>query len=185
MSFAEDARRGLGAAWRLIQLDRDALAAFDRSDAGFWRSFLAAAIVAPLHIAGAMGKQPLDSDDFVWWLAQGVNYVVLWVAFPVASHFLAHMVGRIERWRDYVIAYNWLAVLLAATMIPGLLIEDGQQAGAFTIASGIVIVGVTLFYLHFLARNALVITHSQAALFVTVDVVLSLIITSLGDALTK
>ncbi|MDX2142565.1 MAG: hypothetical protein SFV19_04360 [Rhodospirillaceae bacterium] len=41
---------GVFGAWRLARLDRSAMVHFDRTVEGFWKSFFAAAIVAPAYL---------------------------------------------------------------------------------------------------------------------------------------
>ena len=42
---------GLYAAWRLLLRDRAAIALFDDSASGFWKSFVSAAMIFPIYIA--------------------------------------------------------------------------------------------------------------------------------------
>ena len=65
-------------ALRLAQMDRGGLAFFDRSVAGFWRSFYAAALVLPIYILTLLLIDRMPTDVGAWAL-EGIAYAVSWL----------------------------------------------------------------------------------------------------------
>jgi hypothetical protein len=183
MTSRDAIRQGLGAAWRLARLDISAMRLFDRTPDGFLRSFLAAAIVAPIYLLDLEPRLPAD-DALHAFLVEALRYVVGWLAFPLLAYYLARYVAREERWLGYVVAYNWLSVYLSLFLLGRLVLRELELGAAVDTVYGIVTIGMTLFYLHFLARGALVITSAQAAGFVASDVALSFAIVTAKDVLS-
>jgi hypothetical protein len=117
----------LAGLWRFAREGAPALRWFDRSMAGFWRSFGVAVIAAPLQALLVATHAAAPADGAGWFRLIAVEasaYVILWVAFPLA---LFHIAARLDR----VILYNWmslpsLAIGLAVTLLAtGGLLPDG------------------------------------------------------------
>lgn len=174
-------------AWRLARLDRNGLTYFDRSYDGFWKSFFAAAIAAPAHFgllfftAGPEGAMPFGLGSL---LAEGLLYAVSWLAFPVAMIHIAEMLGRSERYYDYMVAYNWagvwqIALFLFVTMLSVAGILPPGIASIVTLVAFIAI----LAYQWFIARVGLDIGGGAASAVVLADLVIGLLVRSLGRLL--
>ena len=163
----------------LLRLDARALSLFDGSHDGFWKSFWAAAILAPLvalGVARAVVEHPPES--LPRYLAfQVIAYALDWLAYPFAMVWIADHLGRRDRYYGYIAAYNWfqIAETVASTALvllgmTGVVPED-VETFLFLILQGLF-----LGYDWFIARNALAIEGGTAAMLVAIDLLLGLII---------
>ena len=107
-------------------------------------------------------------------LVEGLAYVILWLAFPVALYQLSRVFGREERFIRTVIALNWATVLQFAIIVPVDLLADSgllpPPAGAFATFAATVFL---LVYAWFVVRTALDLAPFPAAGLVMLDVMIS------------
>jgi len=178
----------VGGALRLACGDRRALAFFDTSIDGFWRSFRAAAICYPMYllllsfrVSAAHWSQ---SGVPIVVIVETIAYVISWVAFPLLILPLARWVGREDRFLAFMVVYNWsqipqtaLFVLVALDGATGLLAASALQFAqlAATIA--------VLVYEWYIARVALAVTGAQAGVVVMADLVLGSLLGRLAVSL--
>lgn len=113
----------LRAAWRLFLLDGEAVSGFNRSIEGFWRSFFAAVFTLPYYVLRLW--EPYQAGEVGLFSAVGY-FIASWIAFPVVTALLAHLLGLTRNYVSYIIAYNWASALIAQ---PGLLILLLLQTG--------------------------------------------------------
>lgn len=177
----------LYAAWRLLRLDRTALALFNRSPAGARRSFFGAVLVAPLYglflALGGGGDEQVHGLRF--YLAEAVAYVLSWVAYPVLVEALSRMLVCRDRFEGYLVAYNWSLVLQNAVMLSiGILAGLGALPMPIAQALWLLIFVLILGYLFFIARVALVVPPLTAAGLVMLDVLLSALIDAVANGMS-
>ncbi|MDA0675530.1 MAG: hypothetical protein O3A88_04095 [Proteobacteria bacterium] len=108
-------------ATRLARFDAQGLRAFNPTVEGFWRSFWAAALVAPFYAIllafhFATMADPVHPVRFA--LVEAVTYVIAWLAFPVAMVGVSRWLGRWDAYVGYIVAYNWAAVVQNAIYLP-------------------------------------------------------------------
>ncbi|MGE0093311.1 MAG: hypothetical protein AB7M05_14375 [Alphaproteobacteria bacterium] len=187
MSRAREAAYALFGAYRLAHLDPSGLRYFNATVEGFWRSFLAALIVAPgyaILIGLELGDSP-DAASLDWGhiaLVQTIAYVISWTAFPVAMHYLTALIGRHEEYVGYIVAYNWAAVIQMGVMLPAAAVQAMIPGGA----GGLIMLPVviaTAFYQWFIARSALRVGGGTAAGIVGFDFALSLFVAGIAATL--
>src|SRR6185437_6240761 len=88
------ATAGLAGAWRLARLDRNGMRYFEATLDGFWRSFQAAAVAAPIYLILVLLRtddHPLSSDPVRATLIEAIGYVIDWTAFPLAAWYLCRL----------------------------------------------------------------------------------------------
>jgi hypothetical protein len=154
-----EASRGMYGAYRLARGDERGMAYFDTSIQGFWRSFYAAALVAPLYLVFlGVRFQAGHVDVPVWryFSIHSVAYVIAWVAFPLLMVSLVRALERDEQYVPYIVAYNWASVWQNALYMPFLILA--------------------LIYVWFITRTALVLGPLTAVGLVAVDFLLGLFI---------
>jgi hypothetical protein len=190
MTTASEISTAIHGAWLLARLDRSGMAFFDRSVAGFWRSYRAAIILYPaflilLVLPGGGGDADAESADWLRIiLVETIGYVIAWTAFPLLMLPLSRFLGREERWLDYMIAYNWSqvlqgGVLLASTLLAASdLLPDALSGGIAVAASAAV-----LLYGWFIARVALDTSATAATMIVLLDQFLALLVSRIAQAL--
>lgn len=112
MAAMRDIRDALQGALRLACADAGGFESFDRSRAGFWKSFRAALLLYPLFLLLAFrAGRPGEVEDFIrLFLVQTVAYAVTWLAFPVVMASVCDVLGRRHRYVGFVVAYNWAQI---------------------------------------------------------------------------
>ena len=170
----------------LARGDRHGLAYFDPSLDGFWRSFRSALLCYPLFLLllvfRVSGGQWQHSGHFRILAAETIAYVISWVAFALIMLRLTRALGRDDRFFGFMVAYNWsqlpqsllfVALALLGAALPARVVEPLSLAAAVAVIA----------YEWFIARAALVVPGSRAALVVAADLVLATVISRVTDAL--
>lgn len=166
---------------RLARFDAGGLPYFDASVAGFWRSFLAAAIVFPLY-AALMVVRTLQTDTGIGPMAIDLlAYVINWVAFPVVMLTLSRMLGRERNYLRHIVAYNWATAVQHVVSLPlAILTLSGalpMEAGAFL---SLLVLAWVLIYSGYVTHVALDVPVGTAAGVVVVDLLISLIVNAIA-----
>lgn len=182
MIRAAEAVSALYGAFRLARFDRSGLAYFDASVDGFWKSFAAAVIVAPLYLVMALLRPDETGGDL---LVDALAYTVNWFAFPVAMLSLVQVLDKQRYYIRHIVAYNWAGVLQNAIYLPlGILLQQNIlpiQPGALL---SLMVLAWTLIYSGFVTQVALEVPVHVAAGLVVVDLLLSLVVNGLAAAAT-
>ncbi len=167
-------------AWRLALADRGAMAYFDQTAEGFWKSFFAAVIVAPAYVLVLLfdlSQVEIEAGAFRILLVQSCAYVIGWTAFPIAVHYVCDVIGKKEAFVGYIIAFNWAKVIQMAVFLPAIgLIASGvlpEQSGWMLRWAVLVMI---LAYEWSITRSALGVSAMGAVGFVVLDLVIDLII---------
>ena len=107
--------------WALFRGDRGALAAFDSSYDGFWRSFMVILVLAPFYVIVFMAEQRMILTDpagapaafstgaFLFW--KSVSALVDWIAFPILMAALARPLNFSNRYALLIVGRNWTSIL--------------------------------------------------------------------------
>lgn len=171
---------GVYGAWRLLKLDRDGMAYFDATVAGFWRSFWVAALVAPpffLLVALRFDAGEVQADPLRYWMVEAVAYVIAWLVFPVVMISVCRFLDREHRFVAFIVAYNWTALLQNGFYLPvalagavGLISGEAEGFLSLLVLSGI------LAYQWFVTRVALVVPPMTAVAIVVLDLLVSLFV---------
>jgi hypothetical protein len=183
MSWFEEATRSLYGSWLLLIRDTEGYRHFSQTEAGFWRSFSAILIIAPLYLyAGTVQIQLPDEPalEAPSLAAAMVGLVLQWIGWPLAMVPIARWLGLARAYARYIIAYNWSSVLVVAVMVPPLMLLDiGLIGPGFAALLAFVLTIAALYYRWYVALTAFETTGIVAASLVVGDVVLSLLINSL------
>lgn len=179
--------RSIYGAWRLLLLDSRGVHWFELSIAGFWRSFFAAALIAPVYAIMVMidaGDALAEADTGAIVLVKGIAYGLSWIAFPVAMIFLSRLLGLTETYIPYIIALNWSAIIQTAIFFPLAALSATGALSAGIIAPLIFAVTLgLLFYQWFIARNVLAAGPFAAIALVILDLLLTIFIDRSSDGL--
>ncbi len=162
---------------RLFRRDPAALAFFDTSAAGAWRSFTAAALFAPLNFLFAgllMGRITPAVDPARYWSVELLAYVISWVMFPVIAAMALEQLDRGDRLPALVCVYNWMTLALKVVFVGlNLFILTGvlpTDIGGFGL---LIVYGAALYYLWFLIRLTADLPALAAAGLVALDQLLN------------
>ncbi|MAF94888.1 MAG: hypothetical protein CMM60_03945 [Rhodospirillaceae bacterium] len=176
-------------AYRLARLDAGGLGFFDITDQGFWRSFFAAVVVAPLYVILLLIRysnfpEPIPLFRFI--ALEAIAYVIAWVAFPLLMASLARMLERDEFYIRYIVAYNWAAVLQNFLYIPiAILAAVGVLSITLSNTLGLLALALIVVYTWFITRTALEVAAGTAAGIVGLDFLLNVFINVFTEAAIK
>ncbi|MGE4219020.1 MAG: hypothetical protein AB7G39_06195 [Alphaproteobacteria bacterium] len=180
----EETLTGLFAAWRVLLRDGRAVALFDATPAGFWKSFFCAVVVLPPYVF-LMWLVDAWGDDPAWGrviLVEAIAYVIAWTAWPVLIAHIVPLLDRQDRYIRYIVAYNWSSgpqtlVWVAATLL--------SIAGLLPTPLGVVVLVVLLAYQTFIARVALEIATLPAVALALSDFFLGHIVRAARELLLQ
>ena len=179
--------RSIYGAWRLLLLDPTGVQWFELSIEGFWRSFFAAALIAPVYAIMVVidaGDALAEIDTGAIVLVKGIAYGLTWIVFPVVMIFLCRLLGLTETYIPYIIALNWSAIIQTAIFFPlALLSTTGALSVGIAAPLTFVVTLGLLFYQWFIARNVLQAGPFGAIALVLLDLLLTIFIDRGADAL--
>ncbi len=179
---AEEVARSLRGCWQVLNRSRGALNTFDVSVTGFWHSFLAMALTAPVLVVGVAAARHSRSGPE--WMLEGGLFsqpdIVLgqalviasgWLLFPLLMLGFVRLMGLERRYVGYIIAYNWsnVAALLLLALPQALHVLGLATAGLalfYTLAFGFIV----FYFRWLLARVALGVSAGLAGLVVAMDI---------------
>ncbi|MBN9459164.1 MAG: hypothetical protein ACTHP8_13510 [Bosea sp. (in: a-proteobacteria)] len=140
---AEDIARSLRGSWRLMSEGAEALPDLDLSREGFWRSFLALALMAPATIALLAATRLFAGLPNTVGLFAAPGLVVsvvgaLLLTILVVPAFLILLrpeLAREARFTSFVIAWNWAGIVSASLMaLPAAVFALGWSTPQLAIA---------------------------------------------------
>jgi hypothetical protein len=145
------------------------------------RSFWAVAVCLPafvcLHLLDqkASGAAASSARAFA---ADLCGFVIGWLAFALASHRVANVLGRGEHWLRFITLWNWCNVvqyvMLVVAALPGLLgLPEVVSQTAWLVA-----LGWALWLEWFMTGLALSVPAPMAAALVVLDVGIGLFVAS-------
>jgi len=186
MIVADEVRQSLAGAWGLLLNRPEALRRFDLTVEGFWRSFGAIILVAPVFIVAALAERDrmLSAPDgqpvagapayiFERLVALGVD----WIALPIVLFLGARMLGIERGYPAFIIARNWSAVIATLPFgLVSLLYLAGVLGDEISAVLFLAALALVLRYNFVVARTALGASIGFAAGLVAFDFVLSLLI---------
>ncbi|MCP5373134.1 MAG: hypothetical protein H6907_15515 [Hyphomicrobiales bacterium] len=180
---------GIYGAYRLARADAGAMSYFDTTLDGFWKSFFAAAVVAPFYLLLLVLRlataQTGVLDPLRFFTAEAIGYVIAWVAFPLIMIPLSEALDRRDHYFRYLVAYNWAAVIQNAIYLPlGFLILSGLVPFGLAVLLELAAIGAILAYAWFIARTALDIPGLTAAGLVFIDFVVGFAINKVTGVLS-
>ncbi len=176
-------------AYRLARLDAGGLRFFDITDQGFWRSFFAAVLVAPLYMILLLIRysnlpEPLPLFRFI--AIEAIAYVIAWVAFPLLMASLTRLLECDRFYVRFIVAYNWAAVLQNLLYIPiAILAAAGVLSIALSNTLGLMALALIVVYTWFVTRTALEVAAGMAAGIVGLDFMLNVLINVFAEAAIK
>lgn len=177
MAVVAETIRSIAAAVTLVAHDRTALSRFNLTTAGFWHSFVAFALVAPLYLfssrsALVRGLEDTPPDTMVFDLASLGLQWALWllIMVPVCARLA---VG--QHYGRYVIVYNWLnAVMMAFIIVPMGLYQFGMIGQSAAVLLTFVLQMLALYYEWYATRLTLETPPLVTSAIVLADYVFSL-----------
>lgn len=189
MSPAEEIQVSLYASWRLARGDERGLGLFNTTVEGFWRSFLAMALVAPLFAILMVLRHHVETGSagpIRFFAVQTIGYVVAWFVFPLIMFYVVQAIDRERRFFTYIVAYNWSSVLQNLIYLPlAIVAELGLLPAELSSFLSFVVLTLVFVYIWFVTRAALAVTGLLAAGIVAGDFLLSIVVNTVTEGLLR
>jgi len=190
----------LATALRVARFDKGAMAEFDQSFEGFFRSFVGILLCAPLYFLVLIAERRLSVDlatrnpdlsaaglpppDAAYYAVEAGTYLIEWLAFPLVMVGVVRLIGAGARYVPYIVAYNWSGCLvLTATTVPYILYLTGLISLTGVILLYYPVAIFTLVYRWRIARDGLQTSPTTATGIVILDFLLSLLVALLAARL--
>ena len=177
----------LTGAWRLARLDPGGLRYFDATLEGFWQSFQAAVIAAPIYVLLILlrvDEHPLSDDPLRALLIEAIGYVISWTAFPLVVWYVTRALNVSQRYFTYMVAYNWAVVLQVVAYLPvAVLAALGVMPSGTVTILALVVTAAVLYYQFFIARTALQVDVLPAIGLVALSFMLDLVLDTVESAM--
>jgi hypothetical protein len=176
MITKQEVFEGLYGAWRLLLGDRGAVALFDDSISGFWKSFFAAVLVLPIYLVTAtLGAVEFESSRSLPAIVLIVLefYIIAWVLWPLIIGHVLPVLDRGEKFTLYIVAYHWMRAVRAglyfiAVLVTTLLPISEGFAGLIMVGA---LLGVLAYHV-FVAYTTLNISIGAAVGLTIADFIL-------------
>ncbi len=130
MPSGDEIQRYLTAAWRLMLGRSDAVRLLDLSADGFWNSFFAIVVAAPVLVVGwvsavnGLDDQPAGLPGRIGLLVVfALIDLATWIVPLVVLAFVLRPLGLGDRFVPYVVASNWGSVIAAWLSLPAVLMS--------------------------------------------------------------
>ena len=183
-----EVKLALAGCWHLVRGDPGGLRYFDRSRDGFWRSFRAAVLAYPLFLV----LLTLRISAAQWHSVGGwritaietISYVIGWTAFPLIVLTLTRRIGALHRYFDFMVAYNWSQLPESGLfLLVGILGTSGVFGDGTDALLGLAAAVAVFVYEWFVARVALDTSGVAAAIVVSSDLLLSVVLSEVAASL--
>jgi hypothetical protein len=173
---------GLRGAWMLARRQPAGVGLFDASPDGYWKSFWAAAFVAPAFIILDWLAGNFDEAGWAVFLVKSIAYVIDWTAFPLVMVYISDSLGRWPAYTRYIVAYNWSAVVQIAVLFPAALLAILIPSGPTAMLAQMLSL-IMLIYRAYVAHVALNVALPTAAGIVLMDVLLGGLLKTVAERL--
>ncbi|MCG8510047.1 MAG: hypothetical protein MI741_12540 [Rhodospirillales bacterium] len=179
--------QALYGAYRLARFDANGMRFFDDSISGFWKSFFAAVIIAPLFfflLSMRFQHEAAELSAFRYFSVEVIAYVIRWVAFPLIMISIAKVLDRDEKYLGFIVAYNWASVLQSGVFLTAAILA---LSGAIPAAAGgilsLLILAAIIIYAWFVTKTALDLPGGTAAAIVGFEFFLGIAIDLMAESL--
>lgn len=138
--------RSLAGAWQLVKLNPRAMDYFDKSADGFWKSFWAIILVAPLFFmwVNISYEQAVEQGYSGPVEANILAYIVGLPLFALVMVFFTRFLKIDTHYTPMIIAYNWLSVIIYYITMP---IDLLMRVGLLPEKAAMLVTFAAIFYL--------------------------------------
>jgi hypothetical protein len=183
MTWLNEAHLSIIGSLRLAVRDEGGFGDFNLTESGFWRSFSAIVILAPLYLYGhdiqgaaVLAETATTEEDIIEpsMIVSTIELLIQWVAWPIAMALIAKFTGLTAAYSRYITVYNWSAILVGVVQIIPIFLY--AQGGTFAELGSILMMislAFAIYYRWYIAQTALKTTATIASALVLADLVLS------------
>lgn len=171
-------------AYRLAWFDEKGMSYFNISVEGFWRSFFAAVLMAPIFIFSIGQDVMTPEGGFSFWalIVHLSTYGISWVVFPLVAFFATDLLGLGHRFTALVVAVNWTSVLTFGLLTVSIGFVALVQQSIAELALMAITTGLIVYH-WFVIKTALETTTSIAIAFVLFNFLLGAMLHQVAERL--
>ncbi|HVY21276.1 MAG TPA: hypothetical protein VHA70_14510 [Bauldia sp.] len=182
--------QALTGAWKVFLSRPDAMRSFDTSLEGFWRSFQAILIVAPVYLLTELSDQmglvtngaAVAPEKF--WATEILSLVLDWIALPALLAVIGGPLGIKRAYPAYIVVRNWATPLMLAPFAAISLLSVLGVSEDILLIPSVAAVAYSLRFSYLVVRRTLT-THLDVAIgYVVLDVLVSLAVVRVVAKLT-
>lgn len=182
--------QALTGAWKVFLSRPDAMRSFDTSLEGFWRSFQAILIVAPVYLLTELSDQmglvtngaAVAPEKF--WATEILSLVLDWIALPALLAVIGGLLGIKRAYPAYIVVRNWATPLMLAPFAAISLLSVLGVSEDILLIPSVAAVAYSLRFSYLVVRRTLT-THLDVAIgYVVLDVLVSLAVVRVVAKLT-
>jgi hypothetical protein len=142
-------------------------------------------MLAPVHVYILLASRELPDalEPLRVITVEGISYVIGWLAFPVLMLPTADLLGRRERYVDYMVAYNWTSV--PVTVLLAMVITVAAWSPVLGGFLYLILLVSRLVYQWFIARTALGIGSVPAVALALAEFALGMALGRVTQALLQ
>jgi hypothetical protein len=165
--------------WLILKLDPRGFGYFEKTPGGFARSFIVAAVTAPLQFAHSAIAYPharttLDFVPFI--IVRMLAFVLAWTFYPFVMLYVGDLLNRRERFFWQMVPYNWVQLAIALPLLALAVMSDVQliSTEVFRFLNDL---SLFIFFVYgtFIARVGLQVAIASAFGVVVLDLVIAMI----------
>ena len=179
--------KSLFGAYRLARLDPGGVVFFDTSIEGFWKSFFAAILVAPLFFALLAFKSnniSIEINMLRYFAIEGTAYIIGWFWFPLMIYSLTQTLNLGKNYLQFIVSYNWCSVIQNTVYLPfAILFELNIVSGTTAQIFNLILLSMIVTYIWFIAKVTLDTTTLVAGGIVVLDICLWLALSFVTQSL--
>jgi hypothetical protein len=106
IKLSEYIKRSLKGAWELARANPNSMQFFDLTSDGFWKSFLALGVMAPVFILRAYYNMQGEGDHPI--MSESIYFVISLPLTAFVMIYFTRFMKIAENYAPMVIAYNWV-----------------------------------------------------------------------------
>jgi len=172
---------------RLGLMDSRGMQFLDLSEQGFWRSFYAAALIAPFYglLLVLRHQHGLESAPLPrLFSVEVITYVMAWVVFPLIMEPLLKLIDRDNKYVALIVAYNWSSIWQNLLYLPVSIlgvagIMDPETANGL----GLILFGIIMTYSWVVIKTVLEVPALTATAIVVLDLTVAILINSISGSM--
>jgi len=171
--------KNLYGACLLARFDRTGLTFFENNVEGFWRSFQAAVICAPIYVTLLIMRYmhiEIGVPIFIAIIICVLSYIISWFAFPYTMFHVSKMINRERFFFRYISAYNWATVIqLLALLAIAITTHNNLLVPVFSGFLTLALIFAIYIYKGFIAYICLEIPIGKSIVLVLLDFIIALL----------
>ena len=182
-NWTQEALNSIIGAFDLLMRDEQGLQKFNFSADGFWRSFGAIVLIAPIYLFAvntdwnaALDSGPSNHSALI----SLISLCILWVGWPIIALYLLRALSCEKYYARYITVFNWTTVIGVVFMaIPSVLLKVGLANPQAAVFLSYMLLFLMLYFEWYITSKTLATPMGLSAAIVSADFAVSLIVNTI------